>query len=138
MVMTWLGPAQARIGSKLNLTLNGRTTQGVSGMSLLVNFDPSVLKVNGVSEGSFWKKAGATPTFTKSIDQENGQIVIDVLQPVGEEGVKGVGSIATLNFDVIAAKSQSQIIVSRVTPMGDAGNSISVTVPEPHNLILKP
>lgn len=138
MVMTWLGPAQARIGSKLNLTLNGRATQGVSGMSLLVNFDPSVLKVNGVSEGSFWKKAGITPTFTRSIDQENGQIVIDVLQPVGEEGVKGVGSITTLNFDVIAAKPQSQITVSRVTPMGDAGNSISVTVPEPHNLILKP
>lgn len=138
MVMTWLGPAQAKIGSKLNLTLNGRATQGVSGMSLLVNFDPSALKVSGVSEGSFWKKAGATPTFTKNIDQENGQITIDVLQPTGEEGVKGVGSITTLNFDVIAAKSQSQITVSRVTPMGDAGNSISVSAPEPHNLLLKP
>ncbi|MFZ2540273.1 MAG: cohesin domain-containing protein, partial [Gallionella sp.] len=138
LVMSWLGPAQAKVGSKINLTLNGKADQGVSGLSLLVSFDPAALRLNGVLEGSFWKKTGASQTFTKSIDPESGQVMIDVTQPIGQEGAKGTGGIMTLNFDVIGANPQTQIAVKSITPANASGNVNPIAVPEPHNMLLKP
>jgi len=138
MAMSWMGPVQAKIGSKINLTLNGQSDQVVGGISFVVNYDSSVLRVNEVSEGNFWKQSGGTTTFTKIVDEKSGQIIIEVTQPAGQEGVKGEGSIMTLNFDVIAGLPRSQITVTRIKPIDPAGNALSAAVPEPYNIRLRP
>ena len=136
-VLSWLGPAQAKTGSKLNLTLNGKAPAGVGSMSLLVSFDPAALKFKDVLGGGFWRQAGSNPIVTKTVDQDSGQVMIDIAQPPGQEDAKGLGSILTLNFDVTAAKPQSQVVISQVKPISAAGIEIPVITPEPHNLLLK-
>jgi len=138
MAMSWMGPVQAKIGSKINLTLNGQSDQVIGGISFVVNYDPGVLRVNKVSEGNFWKQSGASTTFTKIVDEKSGQIIIEVTQPAGQEGVKGEGSIMTLNFDVIAGLPRSQITVTRIKPIDAAGNALSAAFPEPYNIRLRP
>lgn len=137
LVMSWLGPARAKTGSKLNLTLNGQSASGVGAMSLLVSFDPATLKLNDILGGGFWKQAGSNPIISKTVDQGSGQVTIDIAQPPGQEDAKGTGSIVTLNFDVLAASAQTQVSVSQVKSIGSAGKSITVKTPEPHNLLLK-
>lgn len=137
LAMTWLGPAQAKVGSKLNLTLNGQSPSGIGTVSLLVNYDPSSLKFNDVLAGGFWKQTGSTPLVTKTVDPVSGQVLVDITQPVGQEEAKGSGSILTLNFDVTSAKAQSQVSVTHIKSIGTAGSSPVVTTPEPHNLLLK-
>jgi len=137
IVTTWLGPALAKTGAKFNLTLNGKSSNGVSGMSLLVNFDPAAVKFNDVLGGSFWKQAGSTPIISKTVDQASGQVMIEISLPPGQAVAKGAGSIMTLNFDAISAMPQSQISVTQIKPVGDTGVAFMVTTPEPHNILLK-
>lgn len=137
LAMSWLGPAQAKVGSKLNLTLNGQSPSGIGALSLLVNFDPSSLKFNEASAGGFWKQTGFNPQLTKTVDPVSGQVLIDIAQQAGGDEAKGSGSILTLNFDVISAKPQSQVSVTHIKSIGTAGSSPVVTTPEPHNLLLK-
>lgn len=137
LALTWMGPAQAKVGSKVNLTLNGQTPSGVGGMSLLINYDPSSLKFNDVLGGAFWKRSGSNPTVTKTVDLGSGQVLVDIAQPPGEEDAKGAGSILTLNFDVLSAKPQSQVSVTYIKQIGTTGAELSVKTPEPHNFLLK-
>jgi len=136
--MSWLGPLQAKIGSKVNLTLNGQSDNGFNGLSFIVNFDPDTLKVNEVLEGNFWKQNGTTPTFTQIVDTKKGQIVLNVTQPAGQKSAKGKGSIATLNFDVIAGKPQSLITITNIKPVDGSGKALTATAPVPHSLRLRP
>ena len=138
MEMSWFGPVQAKIGSKVNLTLSGQSDKGFNGLSFIVNFDPDTLKVNDVLEGNFWKKSGATPNFTQIVDSKNGQIVISVTQPAGQKSATGKGSITTLNFDVIAGNSQSLITITNIKAVDATGNALAAATPASHSLRLRP
>jgi len=138
MAMSWFGPVQAKKGAKINLILNGQSDKGFNGLSFVINYDPSSLKVNEVIEGDYWKNSSATPTFTKTVDPMEGQVVIDVTQPVGQEDTKGKGSIVRLNFDVIGVQPLSEITVTSIKPSDVSGRELSATAPLPHNLRLRP
>jgi len=138
MEMSWFGPLQAKKGGNINLTLKGQSDKGFNGLSFAVNYDPSVLKLNEVREGNYWKNSKVTSKFTKSTNPKKGQVVINVKQPAGQGSTKGQGSITTLNFDVIGGQEQSAITVTSVRPLDDAGNGLPATAPKPHNLRLRP
>jgi general secretion pathway protein D len=138
MAMSWFGPVQAKKGAKINLILNGQSDKGFNGLSFVINYDPSSLKVNEVIGGDYWKNSSATPTFTKTVDPMEGQVVIDVTQPVGQEDTKGKGSIVRLNFDVIGVQPLSEITVTSIKPSDVSGRELSATAPLPHNLRLRP
>jgi general secretion pathway protein D len=131
LALSWQGPNQARVGDKISLTLNSRSTQGVSSLGFLLGYDPSMLKATEVVEGDFLKQGGAQPSFNKTIDQASGQIMVD-MSGAGPEGASGSGSVVTVVFEVIGAKAQSPITVSRIVPAGSGGEALAFTAPEPH------
>jgi len=133
MVLSWQGPNQAKVGDKVNLTLNTQATQGLSSLGFLVGYDPSVLKATDVVEGDFLKRGNAQSNFTKTIDQASGQILVD-LSGAGLDGASGSGSVVTLTFEVVGAKPQSEITVSRITPAGAGGEALAFTTPAPYSI----
>jgi general secretion pathway protein D len=132
---SWQGPGQARVGERISLTLNTQAQQGVGNLSFLVGFDPAVLKAVDVVEGELAKQNNAPSNFTKAIDQQGGQLLID-LAGMGAES--GSGSVATLVFEVTGTSPQSPVAVSRIVATGTAGEPVALAAPVPHTIAVAP
>jgi general secretion pathway protein D len=136
MSFTWLGPVQANVGNKFSVTLNTRSGEAVRNLSLMVSYDPSLLKAVDAVEGTFLRQGGAGATFTRDIDLASGQIAVEAAN-AGEQGAKGGGTLTTITFEVVAA-GQSEISVARVVPSGPSGEAVNFVPPATHKVTLNP
>lgn len=130
----WQGPTQAKVGSRLTLTLNARMVQTVGSLGLVVSYDPALLKAVEANDGSLLSQGGTSVKLAKDIDQGNGQIALD-LSSTGDQGAKGNGSLVILTFDVLAA-GESQIAVDRINSVGPKGETITFSRPSAHGVSL--
>ncbi|MCD6706886.1 MAG: type II and III secretion system protein [Thiobacillus sp.] len=137
VALTWQGPSQVKPGETVSLTLNAQSAQTLSRAGLLVSFDPGVLRAVDVTEGGFFKQNEMPSTFSKTIDQASGQILVDV-SGTGPDGLSGTVSVVTLVFEAIAEHPQSQIVVGRMAPIGPGGEALAVTLPQPHLITVAP
>jgi general secretion pathway protein D len=132
-VLSWQGPSQAKVGDTISVTINTQSSQRVNNLGFHVGFDPAVLKAVDVLEGNFLKQGNSPSIFTKNVDQAGGQITLNVAGS-GTVGTSGAGSVATLVFEVLAARPQSQINATQITSLGAGGEAIAFTAPEPHSM----
>jgi general secretion pathway protein D len=72
----------------------------LSSMSLTVSYNPSVLRVRSVQEGSFMRSGGVQALFTNRSDSP-GRIDLAIVRPGDTTGVAGTGLLAALLFDTI-------------------------------------
>jgi general secretion pathway protein D len=126
--LSWQGPNQGKVGDKITLALNAKSTQGVKALAFHVEFDSSVLKAVDVAEGDSMKRNNASSTFSKKIDQEAGDIEVDL---VGR-GADGAGKVFALTFEVIGTSEESTVSFSSVSALGESGQAIPLPSPEPH------
>ena len=134
LVLAWQGPNQAKVGDQISLTINSNSGLGVRSLGLLVGFDAAVLKVVNVAEGDLLKQADPSANFTKTIDQDAGQIVVDLASQSGVSARSG--TVVAITFEVTAAVPESQINISRIVPAGADGAVIAVAPPTSHKLAL--
>ena len=134
MVLSWQGPSQAKVGDRISLTLNTQSAQGMNNLGLLVNFDPAVLKVVDAVEGNVLKRSNVQSNFTKSLNQSNGQVAINLAGSAvnGANGANGAGTVVTLTFEVIATAAQSPITLSQIMPTVVGGQELAYSAPEPY------
>jgi general secretion pathway protein D len=137
VVLSWQGPAQAKPGDTISLTLNAQSAEALSRLDLLVSFDPAVLRAVDVTEGGFLRQGDQQSALVKTIDQASGQILVDV-SGMGADGVSGTGSVATLVFEAIAEHPQTLIAVGRAAPSSPGGGALVVTLPQPHVITVAP
>jgi type II secretory pathway component GspD/PulD (secretin) len=105
----------------------------VSNVTLTVTFNPNVLRVRTVQDGTFMRQGGVTTSFTPRIDAPSGRVDIAITRTADQAGASGAGLLAALLFDAVGPGS-SLIQVSGVgnTPDGAAVplqfNPVSITV----------
>lgn len=133
LAFSWQGPAQAKVGDKISLTLNTQSAQGLKGLEFLVGFDPEVLKAGDVVEGDFLQQGDSQPRLSKNMDQASGQILVE-LSGTAPAGATGSGALATITFEVIRAAPQSQITATQVVPVGASGETLTFAAPNPHSI----
>jgi general secretion pathway protein D len=127
------GPEFRIAGGPYTVPLAINNAQRVSVLSLSVTFNPGVLRVRTVQDGTFMRQGGASVSFTPRIDVANGRVDIAVARTGDQTGASGTGLLAALLFDAIGPGS-STIQVSGVasTPEGGAINlqfsPVTVTV----------
>ena len=80
------------------LSVTGATR--LSTVTLTLTFDPRVLRVRTVQEGSFLRSGGANVTFTQQVN--GGRIDIIMSRGADGTGVSGTGVLAAVLFDAIA------------------------------------
>jgi general secretion pathway protein D len=134
MSLSWTGPNQARVGDRISLTLGSDSPQAIRSLGLLLNYDPSVLKAIEVKEGSLLKKADPAATFAKEIQQDQGQVQID-LSSQAAGAAPAAGTVFTVVFEVMAPSPQTEITLSRIEPAG-TGGPLPVNAPKPFALTL--
>jgi hypothetical protein len=85
------------------VSINGASR--VSTVTLTITYDPAVLRVRAVQEGTFMRQGGVETSFSQQVDAAAGRIDIVVTRPGDESGASGAGLIAAVMFDPVAAGS---------------------------------
>ena len=84
----------------------------ISTVTLSLRFDPKVLRVRLVQEGTFLSSGGGTVTFAQQVDAASGRVDITLTRAGDVTGVSGDGVLASLVFDAVG---------SGVSPLGLGG-----------------
>jgi general secretion pathway protein D len=92
----------------VNVLLNG--AQNVHTVPLQLSYDPKLLQVVNVSNGSLLSQDGQIVTVTHR--EDDGTMQITAMRPPGASGVSGQGSVVTLTFMAKAA-GQAALTIAR-------------------------
>jgi len=94
--------AEFRVGGgPYTLPISVTGASRLSSMSLTVTYNPAVVRVRTVQEGSFMRSGGVQATFTNRADAGSGRVDIAVVRPGDTTGVAGTGLLAALVVDVV-------------------------------------
>jgi len=94
-----------------------------STVTITVTFNPSILRMRTVQEGSFLRQGGANVVFTPNTDPAIGRIDLTFVRPGDSVGASGSGLLAAIQFDAIASGT------SPLTISGVAANPTGGTIP---------
>jgi general secretion pathway protein D len=92
----------------VNVLLNG--AQNVHTVPLQLSYDPKLLQVVNVSNGSLLSQDGQIVTVTHR--EDDGTLQITAMRPPGASGVSGQGPVVTLTFMAKAA-GQGSLTIAR-------------------------
>ena len=135
--LRWQGPTQLKVGDSLALQLLMQSDQPVVSLPMAVGFDARALQVTSVTEGDFLKQNGGQTSFTSRVDP-NGQILMTGTR-AGDSGATVLGSIATVNFRVVAATSpETQVQLLTISPIALGGRGVNTALPAPHVISISP
>jgi len=94
----------------VNVVLNG--AQNVYSVPLQLSYDPKLLQVVNVSNGSLLSQDGQIVTVSHREDEATGTMQVVATRPPGAAGVSGQGSVVTLTF-LARAPGQSTLAIAR-------------------------
>ena len=77
----------------------------LSVLSLTVTFNPTLLRVRSVQEGSFLRQGGVAVAFTQQVDPTTGRLDITMTRTGDQTGASGSGLLAAVLFDAVAPGS---------------------------------
>jgi len=109
------------------ITVTG--TSRLSTVSLTVTYNPAVIRVRTVQEGSFMRTGGGNASFTQQADPNGGRIDIAILRTNDTTGVAGTGVLGALIFDAIGAGNANLSISGSATAPGGAPLQLQFMAP---------
>jgi hypothetical protein len=98
----------------------------VSSVSLTVTFNPTVLRVRSVQEGSFLRAGGVAATFTQQVDPAGGRVDIAIVRSGDPTGVAGTGLLAAILFDAVGGGTSDLALTGGA--MGTRGTPIPIQI----------
>jgi general secretion pathway protein D len=84
-----------------------------STVTLTITYNPAVLRMRTVQEGSFLRQGGINVVFTPNTDAATGRVDLAFVRTGDKVGASGTGLLAALQFDAVGSGS-SQLTISGV------------------------
>ena len=97
------GGTDVRLGSggyTVPISIHGASQ--LSTLSLSLTFDPDVLRVSTIQEGSFMRQGSANVTFAQEVDPQTGRIDLALTRTGDQAGAAGSGLVASVVFEPVA------------------------------------
>ena len=88
--------------------------ENVASLVLTLSFDPSIVRVKDVKEGSFMSRDGVKTFFLGNIDNTTGEIQIGITREGFGKGASGTGEIISIIFESLK-EGQTSISLARGT-----------------------
>ena len=121
---------QVKIGGTFTVQLKAENISDLAGWQGDVVFDPAVLKVNSVSEGSFLKQGGGGTHFLKgTIDNTEGRITGIGAARISEGGASGEGALLSVSFTA-KGNGESRLSLRKFQAGSSLGETISSRPPD--------
>lgn len=114
----WQAPPQIKVGEQFTVALRLTTSGAITGLPMLIAFDPAALQVASVQEGDFLSQGGAPTNFSQRVDPAQGRIFIAAVRQdsgAGAVGVNGAGTVASVTFKAIK-NGTAKVELLSVTP----------------------
>ena len=89
----------------------------LSMLTLTLTYDPALLRVRAVQEGSFMRSGGVTATFTQQVSP--GRVDVTISRAADATGASGTGLLAAVVFDAIAPGSATLTLSGTGTGPGN-------------------
>ena len=104
----YLEPANLTITPSKDFTVELMNTSvtNLKAYSVTLSYDPELIRLNEVTEGSFFSSEGET-FFYRDIDNQEGSVLIDCAILGRDISVSGGGTLANLSFTCLKAGSTS-------------------------------
>jgi type II secretory pathway component GspD/PulD (secretin) len=96
----------------------------LSGVTLTVTYNPAVIRLVNVQEGSFMRAGGVNASFTQQPDPVSGRVDIAVVRRGDITGVAGTGLLAGLLFEPVAAGAANLNVTGSAS--GPNGSPVSL------------
>jgi hypothetical protein len=111
-------------GGPYTVAISATDASRLSGVALSLTYNPAVLRVRTVQEGSFMRAGGANATFTQQVDAATGRVDIAVVRSNDSTGVAGTGLLSAILFDAIAPGPANLTITGSGSAPGGANVSL--------------
>jgi hypothetical protein len=92
----------------------------VSTLTISMTYNPALVRVRSVQEGTFMRQGGVTPAFTSQIDEKSGRVDIVITRPGDQTGASSAGLLAALLVEPIAAGTGSLSVTGSASVPGGA------------------
>lgn len=121
VIVTPPGTEFRMAGGPYTVPLSINNVSRLSNVTLTVRYNPEILQVRTVQDGTFMRQGGVTASFTPHIDSTAGRVDIAVARTGDQIGASGSGILASLMFDAVGPGTAT-IAVTGVgtTPEGKA------------------
>jgi hypothetical protein len=103
----------------------------ISMITVTVTFDPALLRIRTVQEGSFMRSGATNAAFTQQVSP--GRVDITITRPADSTGASGTGLLGAVLFDAVAPGITTLTLSGSATgpggtAMGLQFRSVSITV----------
>ena len=92
----------------------------VSTLTLSITYNPALVRVRSVQEGTFMRQGGAAPAFSNQVDDKSGRIDIVITRPGDKTGASTSGLLAALLVEPITAGTGAFAVSGSATIPGGA------------------
>jgi general secretion pathway protein D len=97
-------PSEMRVGSgPYTVPVSIAGASRLSAVTVSITFNPALLRVRSVSEGTFMRQGNVTPTFTQQVDAGAGRIDIAIVRAGDQVGASTSGLLAAILFEPVSA-----------------------------------
>jgi type II secretory pathway component GspD/PulD (secretin) len=120
VVVTSPSPQFTVGGGPYTVPITVNNAARMSMVSLSLTYNPAVLRVRNVQEGSFLRQGGVAATFTQNVNAATGRIDITIARMADPTGASGSGTVAAVTFDAAAVGSSPLVISGVATQPGGA------------------
>jgi hypothetical protein len=101
-------PSEMRVGSgPYTVPISIAGASRLSTLTLSITYNPALLRVRNVQEGTFMRQGGITPAFNAQVDEKSGRIDIVVTRPGDKTGASTAGLLAALLVEPLTAGTGS-------------------------------
>ena len=122
-------PSEMRVGSgPYTVPVSVTGASRLSTVTISITYNPALVRVRSVQEGTFMRQGGVTPAFTQQVDAAAGRIDIAVTRPGDQTGASASGLLAAILFEPVAAGTGS-ITVSGTAAVPGGGTAALQFVP---------
>jgi hypothetical protein len=120
-------------GGPYTMPLSISDASRVSTVTLSIAFNPAILRVRTIQEGSFMRQGGVAVAFSQQVDATTGRIDITLSRTGDQAGASGAGLLAAILFEPIGAGATNLSISGLATtpqgaPLPLAFSPVSITV----------
>jgi general secretion pathway protein D len=127
VLITPPGPEMRLGGGPYTVPISVSNVPRVSTLSLTITFNPALVRVRAVQEGSFMRQGGVAASFSQQIDPVAGRVDVTVVRGQDVVGASGTGLVAALVVEPVAAGSTSFGIAGMASGPGGAPVAVTAT-----------
>ncbi len=121
ITVTTPGPEFQMGGGPYTVPISVVGAQRMGTVSVTITYNPAIVRVRSVQEGTFLRQGGVNATFSQNVDAAAGRVDVAIVRTGDSVGATGSGLLAALVLEPVAA-GQTPIAVSGVAATPDQGS----------------